>query len=359
MPNFEEMKKHILKGGKIPPSVFLEDDEDATTIPFGVFSLDYLTNGGVPESRISVFWGDKATSKTTSAYRIINNYLRLNKNMKVIYVDFEGTFDRKWASHFIEDFENVFNKRLVVVRPDYGEQGIDIIREIAQSDDVGLIVVDSVAMMIPLGEYQRSAMDNVGVASLPRIMNSMFRRLVPTIAMARKQGRKLTLILINQIQMEIGMKSFGTPMSKPGGKKQGLLASLEIRFYPGKYHKTKDVPFKVTHIFKIEKHKLGLTARKGKYTMFLVPYEGKEVGQIDEQRTVLHYAKETEVLQREGSSWKWKDQTFKTLADVNKFLSECDRKTWFTFRRETLRKLWTMNPIDVSPEPDEKIGDGE
>ena len=263
-----DMKKQLRKDAII---VGTGADLEAFTVPrikSNCFMLDLLTGGGIPEGRITIFHGAKSSGKTSMALRVAGEYLRRYPRYSVVYMDFEQDFKWDWAKHFISD-----PKRFHLVQPDYGEQGIDLMKEYAQCDDIGLIINDSLAMMIPIRDAEISAdADTVGLQA--KLVSKMFRKLIPLMLIARKRGQLLTLLLINQTRVRIGTKTFAPQTYKPGGNMQDFVASLDIRFYMKEYKKIGNIPAKSVHRFLIEKNRVGIPKRSGEYIMSLVAHNG-------------------------------------------------------------------------------------
>ena len=275
----------------------------------GIFSLDLLTGGGMPEGRITEFYGAKGSTKSSTALRVAGNYLRKYRKEKkrVTLADFEGTFDEPWARRFIdvEDFE-----RLDYVLPDYGDQGVDIIKTMASYDPTGLIVVDSVAMMIPFDEAEGEAADkHVGLQA--KLVNRMFRFVFPFMIARRKTKDYLSLLVINQLRANITSSyGFKSPTIKPGGYLQDFLYSLDIQFYTLKQKELNGIPAWSTHQFTVQKNKLGLQKRSGEYIMRLITLDDSfKAGSIDEVETIFKYARKAGVIELKGKTWVIKDRS--------------------------------------------------
>lgn len=306
---------------------------DITRIPFNVFIFDYITGGGIPENRSSLLWGPKSTTKTTSALRIIDSFLTKNKNKVAAFADFERTFDKKWAAHYIKDMG-----RLHAYQPEYGEEGIDITKEILTAEDIGLLIVDSLAEIVPAKEYEDDAsVAHVGLIS--RLQNKLFRVLSVSMAQAKSQNRNLTVVYINQPTVIMGGgKKFG-PMSKPmGAGRQGLIASMELKFTNKGYVKKGETPYLVKNAVTVEKNKVGLAKRTGEFGMYLIPHNGHAIGDVDEMTQVVEYAKRTGVIERTGTKWQIGTTTFPNLTAISTALSE-DKKAFEAVRTATLGKL--------------------
>ncbi len=284
-------------------------------IPSGVFSFDVLTGGGIPVGKVTIFEGNKSSGKTTHSLRIIGNYLAEFENKKVLYVDFENSFDAEWTSRFVEDSDM---DRILLIEPLYAEEGIDAIVDILNNDkDVGMLFVDSLANMIPIADAEKSAYEDT-VGAQAKVINKMFRKILPIMSSMRREDRELTVLLINQQRVKIGATAFTSGTTKPGGVYQDFIASLDIKFsYIGNVE-SKSVTIKTKHQFKVEKSKIARAVpyRKGEFSIVLVEHNGLSVGQSDDYTTVINSAKRCGVLERDGNKWKFGENVFKTLAEV-------------------------------------------
>jgi recombination protein RecA len=274
------------------------------------------------------------------AMRLIDSYLTRFKDKEALFVDFEQTFDSKWASNFITK-QNL--ERLYVTQPDYGELGIDVLVEACKEPTLGFVVIDSLAMIITTKEADSDASSSLpGI--LARTVNSMFRRLLPIVSQAKRQGRPLTFLLLNQIRLKLGASTgFGTPVSKPAGKMQDAIISLDVRFYTKEYKKKGELPVSVVHTFTVEKNKVGgQPKRSGQFTVTLVPHDGLEIGDVDEVNTILAYARKVGLIQRDGKGWDFLKKKFKTLAEIQDLLRD----------REVARKVGFKIVTMVSEHPE-------
>lgn len=281
-------------------------------IPSDVFEFDVLTRGGIPEGRFTLFWGAKSSGKSTMALRIAKNFLKLYPDRKVCYLDFEQAFDPDWALRILEED----NDNFLVAQPIYAEEGIKFLQESTNSSDVGLYIIDSLAMMIPISEAEAEAdQDFIGLQA--RTINKMFKRVLPNIARHTREGNPVTFILINQLRNDIGNRSFVKSFSKPGGVVQDFIVSLDVRFYVDSVEKDSEGrPLAITFSFVIEKNKVGGTPKvMGKYVMDM---EGKI---IDENR-ILNALKKLELLQKDKDGYLLCGQTFRTQGDIKDKLKE-------------------------------------
>lgn len=313
-----------------------------TFIPTGIFDLDVAIGGGVPEGRLTSFWGEKSTSKTTTLLRVMNNFLHMNPTKVAIFVDLEHTLHEDWISNYIDA---KVRHRLTVVNPDYGEEAIDMIcgtkkvRGIMEGEDVGLIGIDSIAMMIAVTETQKSASEGA-VALNVKLVNTLYKRLIPAQSRAnRVEKRKLTMIVITQPTVDMNVRSFAPITKMVGGKKTGLLSMLEVRFDKGRYGPDKaNIKYKVTHGFKVLKNKSGVPERKGEYTMYLLDAEGHKAGSVDEETKVFKLAKKLNVFIKDGNKIRFQKYIFANKADLEDKLTN-DPALYLAIRAETLRRL--------------------
>lgn len=189
---------------------------DHPCIATGIHELDFevIQAGGIPRKRITEMIGPLSGGKTTLALQTIAQVQK--EGDLAAFVDAEHALDLKWAERL-----GVDSKALFVNQPDYGEQAIDIIDKMVLSNAFGVIVVDSVAALIPKAELDGDPGDaHMGLQA--RMMSSAMRRLTGAV------GRSDTaLIFINQIREKIGV-SYGSNETTPGGRALPFFASLRL-----------------------------------------------------------------------------------------------------------------------------------
>ncbi|MFC1652850.1 recombinase RecA [Planctomycetota bacterium] len=188
-------------------SIMKMDDKDRSRIdgiPTGALSLDIAMGGyGIPRGRVSEFFGPESSGKTTLALHVIANAQRLGG--VAAFIDAEHALDTTWAKKLGVDVSS-----LLVSQPDTGEQALDIAEMLVKSNAVDVIVVDSVAALVPAAELQgEMGQSHVGLQA--RLMSQALRKLTGVISKS-----KTSLIFINQIRMKIGVM-FGNPETTSGG----------------------------------------------------------------------------------------------------------------------------------------------
>src|SRR5881397_3555924 len=187
-------------------------------IPTGSIGLDQaLGVGGVPRGRIVEIYGPESSGKTTLALTIIANAQKLGGN--AVFIDAEHALDAAYAQKLGVDIAN-----LHVAQPDTGEEALEIADHLVRSGAVDVVVIDSVAALVPRAEIEGEMGDShVGLQA--RLMSQALRKLTGSISKS-----KTCVIFINQIRMQIGVM-FGSPETTTGGNALKFYASirLEIR----------------------------------------------------------------------------------------------------------------------------------
>jgi recombination protein RecA len=202
-------KGAIMKLGEDSANVAVE------IIPTGSFGLDMaLGVGGVPRGRIIEIYGPESSGKTTLALTIIANAQRLGGN--AVFIDAEHALDAAYAQKLGVDIAN-----LHVAQPDTGEEALEIADHLVRSGAVDVVVIDSVAALVPRAEIEGEMGDShVGLQA--RLMSQALRKLTGSISKSRT-----CVIFINQIRMQIGIM-FGNPETTAGGRALKFYASVRL-----------------------------------------------------------------------------------------------------------------------------------
>ena len=184
-------------------------------IPTGSLSLDIALGGaGIPKGRVIEVYGPESSGKTTLTLHVIANVQKAGG--VAAFIDAEHALDPSWAKRI-----GVKLDELLVSQPDTGEQGLEICEMLVRSNAVDLIVVDSVAALIPRAEIEGEMGDShVGLHA--RLMSQALRKLTGAISRS-----KTTVIFINQIREKIGVM-FGSPETTTGGRALKFYASIRI-----------------------------------------------------------------------------------------------------------------------------------
>ena len=181
----------------------------------GSLSLDLaLGIGGIPKGRIIEIYGPEASGKTTLALHVVASAQK--ERGTAAYIDVEHALEPAYARALGVDIDN-----LLISQPDTGEQALDIAESLVRSSAVDVVVIDSVAALIPRVELDGEVGDTV-VGALARLMSQAMRRLAGAIA-----KNNCTVIFINQLRQKIGV-IYGNPETTPGGLALKYYASVRI-----------------------------------------------------------------------------------------------------------------------------------
>jgi recombination protein RecA len=185
------------------------------SISTGAVSLDYaLGIGGVPRGRVIEIFGPESSGKTTLALQVIAQAQKLGG--MAAFVDAEHALDSQYAVKLGVDLEN-----LLVSQPDNGEQALEIVEVLVRSGAVDVVVVDSVAALVPRAEIE-GEMGDASMGMQARLMSQALRKLTGVVSKS-----KTTLIFINQLREKIGVM-FGNPETTTGGRALKFYASVRI-----------------------------------------------------------------------------------------------------------------------------------
>jgi recombination protein RecA len=183
-------------------------------IPTGSLSLDLALGGGIPKGRVIEIYGPESSGKTTLTLHAIAEIQR--QGGTAAFIDAEHALDPAYAQRIGVDVEN-----LLLSQPDNGEQALEIVETLVRSNAVDLIVVDSVAALVPRAEIEGDMGDShMGLQA--RLMSQALRKLTGVISRS-----KATVIFINQIRMKIGVM-FGNPETTTGGNALKFYASVRV-----------------------------------------------------------------------------------------------------------------------------------
>jgi recombination protein RecA len=185
------------------------------TISTGALTLDLaLGIGGIPRGRIVEIYGPEGSGKTTLALHIIANAQK--NGGTAVFIDAEHALDPIYAKRLGVDVDNLY-----ISQPDYGEQALEIAEELSKSGAVDVIVVDSVAALVPKAELDGEIGDSfMGLQA--RLMSQALRKLT---GIASKTGT--AIIFLNQLREKVGI-TFGNPEVTPGGRALKFFASARI-----------------------------------------------------------------------------------------------------------------------------------
>ncbi len=202
-------KGSIMKLGEASAKLNVE------VIPTGTLSLDIaLGVGGIPRGRVIEIFGPESSGKTTVALHIIAESQKMGGI--AAFVDAEHALDPVYARNLGVDIEN-----LLVSQPDTGEQALEIAEALVRSGAIDVIVVDSVAALVPRAEIE-GEMGDAHVGLQARLMSQALRKLAGAISKSRT-----TVVFINQIREKVGVV-YGSPETTTGGRALKFYASIRL-----------------------------------------------------------------------------------------------------------------------------------
>jgi recombination protein RecA len=286
---------------------------DVETIPSGTLSLDLALGGGYPKGRIVEVYGPESSGKTTLALHAVAEVQKAGGT--AAFIDAEHALDPIYAKKLGVDTAN-----LLVSQPDNGEQALEIVETLVRSNAVDLIVLDSVAALVPQAEIDGDMGDSLpGLQA--RLMSQALRKLTGII-----NKSKATVIFINQIRMKIGVM-FGNPETTTGGNALKFYASqrVDIRRI-GQIKAGEDVIGNRTRV-KVVKNKIAPPFRQAEFDIMY--NEG-----ISTTGDVLDLAATHDVVQKSGAFYKYNEETIgqgreaakQYLKDNPKVLAEIGKK---------------------------------
>ena len=241
----EQELKEALRQIELLGSGIVIKPEPIEYIPSGFKTLNKVLGGGYPMGRIVEMYGNESGGKTTLALNAMAEAQKMGLN--VCFIDAEHSYSKNYSAT-----QGIDNKSLILLSPDSGEQVMDSIDILSKSGKMGLVVVDSVANLVPIAELEKP-MDKESMGLQARMMSKGLRKIT---GIASKN--KVTIIFINQLREKIGVM-FANPEVTPGGKALKFYSSIRLSVRSTERLKDKDnaeYGFKMS--VKIEKSKVGI-----------------------------------------------------------------------------------------------------
>jgi recombination protein RecA len=302
----------------------------------GSIGLDMaLGIGGYKKGRLVEIYGPESSGKTTLCLHAIHETQK--QDQKCLFIDAEHALDITYAKAL-----GVNVDELLISQPDYGEQALEIVDMFVRSKEVGLIVVDSVAALIPKKELEGDIGDH-HIGSQARMMSQAMRKIA---GVTHKTG--CTVIFVNQIRMKIGVM-FGSPETTTGGNALKFYASqrLDIRRI-GSVTQSNDVTGNRTRV-KIVKNKLAPPFKQ-------VEFDIKFGIGIDKNQELLDLAVMDKIVEKKGAGWyKYKGETVAQGAkNATDWLNSNQE-----IKEDILKEIRENRGIDLPEQNEEESNEGQ
>ena len=308
------------------------------TISTGSISIDYaLGIGGVPRGRVVEIYGPEASGKTTLALQVIAQAQRVGGN--AAFVDAEHALDPIYATKLGVDLDN-----LLVSQPDNGEQALEIVEVLVRSGAVDVVVVDSVAALVPRAEIE-GEMGDAQVGLQARLMSQALRKLTGVVAKSRT-----CLVFINQLREKIGVM-FGSPETTTGGRALKFYSSVRIDIRRIGAIKDADRIIGGRTRVKIVKNKLAPPFRQAEFDIMYG--EG-----ISREGDLLDLAVERNIVEKSGTWFSFSGERLGQGRERVKGLLR-ERPELFATIETHVRKELGLLPDSESPESREAVPEAE
>ncbi len=298
---------------------------EASAIKVDVIKTDILPLdialgvGGVPKGRIIEIYGPEASGKTTLCLTLISQIQK--EGGIAAFIDAEHALDPTWAKIIGVDLDN-----LLISQPDTGEQALEIAEQLIRSGGIDLVVIDSVAALVPRAEIEGEMGDShMGLQA--RLMSQALRKLTSVVSKS-----KTTIIFTNQLRQKIGIM-FGNPETTPGGLALKFYASLRLDIRKIESIKKGDEVVASRHRVKVVKNKV---APPFKQATFVVDKMG-----IDKGEAVVEAAIQLGIIDKSGAFLKYEDKVLGQGKEQTKAALSEDAKLRQKIIKEVLDKAFS------------------
>lgn len=309
---------------------------DIPVIPTGALTLDLaLGIGGIPRGRVIEIYGPESSGKTTLALHIVAEAQKMGGI--AAYIDAEHAMDPGYAKKLGVDIDNLF-----VSQPDMGEQALEITETLVRSNAIDIIVIDSVAALVPRAEIE-GEMGDAHMGLQARLMSQALRKLTATINKSRT-----CVIFINQIRMKIGVM-FGNPETTTGGNALKFYASVRMDIRRTETLKKGDVAIGNRVRVKVVKNKVAPPFRIAQFDIMF------DKG-ISKEGCMLDIGIENGLIQKMGTWFSYgetrmgqgRDNAKKFLEDNPDTFKEIDKK---------IRDSFSLSPESKEEDVEDEVDD--
>lgn len=307
-----QIEKQFGKGSVMKLGDFKAMNVEA--IPTGALSLDVaLGIGGIPKGRIIEIFGPESSGKTTLALHMIAECQKLGG--EAAFIDAEHALDPVYAKHLGVDIDD-----LIVSQPDTGEQALEIVEALVRSGAIDIIVVDSVAALVPKAEIDGD-MGDAHVGLQARLMSQALRKLAGVL-----NKSNTAIIFINQLREKVGIM-FGNPETTPGGRALKFYSSVRLDIRKVENLKQDGEVFGNRARVKVVKNKVAPPFREAEFDIIY----GKG---ISKSGNILDLAVSLDIVEKSGSWFSYdgtrigqgRENAKKYFEDNPKIMAEVEKK---------------------------------
>jgi len=283
------------------------------TIPSGALTLDLALGGGLPKGRVIEIYGPESSGKTTLALHAIAEVQKAGGI--AAFVDAEHALDPTYAAVLGVDTEN-----LLVSQPDTGEMALEVVDQLVRSVAVDIIVIDSVAALVPRAEIEGD-MGDAHMGLQARLMSQALRKITGNIGKSN-----CTVIFLNQLRQKIGV-TYGNPETTTGGNALKFYASVRLDIRRIQTLKRGTDEYGIRAKVKVAKNKVAPPFRIAEFDIIF----GKGISTLG---CLIDLAEETGVLKRKGAWYSYngdnigqgRDKTLTYLEDNTALATEIEQK---------------------------------
>jgi recombination protein RecA len=303
------------------------------TIPSGALTLDLALGGGLPKGRIIEIYGPESSGKTTLALHAVAEVQKAGG--VAAYVDAEHALDPTYSASLGVDISN-----LLISQPDTGEQALEIVDQLVRSNAIDIVVVDSVAALVPRAEIE-GEMGDAHVGLQARLMSQALRKITGNIG---KTG--CSVIFINQLRQKIGV-TYGNPETTTGGNALKFYASVRLDIRRIQTLKKGNEEYGTRAKVKVAKNKVAPPFRIAEFDIIF----GRGISTLG---CLIDLAEETSVIVRRGAWYSYngenisqgRDNAIKYMEDKPEFAKEVEKLV-----REKLEMgaVVSANSVAVAP----------
>ncbi len=312
---------------------------DIDVIPTGIMPVDLaLGVGGLPRGRIIEIYGPEASGKTSLCLSVI---AQAQKNSgTAALIDAEHALDPSWAQKVGVNLDD-----LLISQPDTGEQALEITETLIRSGAIDVIVIDSVAALVPRAEIEGEMGDSMmGVQA--RLMSQALRKLTGVISKS-----KTVVIFTNQLREKIGVM-FGNPEVTPGGRALKFYSSIRLDIRKIDNLKEGDKVFGSRHRVKVVKNKVSPPFRIAEFEIMSEEGISREAGLLD-------VAVELGIITKSGAFYRWgtkligqgKESAKAYLVEHKKETQGLEKEVWSKVKKGTPVKVNKASEADDEEKP--------